>query len=198
MKHIIGMTGPTGAGKSSIADVASNLGFKVIDCDIIARNAVQKGSKGLDAVAAAFGNGILNDDGTLNRAALARAAFASNDKTELLNKTLLPFVVELVNVEIADNNLVLLDAPTLFESGANSICTDIFAVLCDAETRKERIMMRDGIGEADAIIRMNAGKPDEFYKQKTENIIYNNGNLLQFKKEAEKLLNKLIGGKADV
>ncbi len=194
MKHIIGMTGPTGAGKSSVAAVACELGFKVIDCDKLARIAVEKGTRGLNAVARAFGNDILNADGTLNRKTLAKKAFASKDKTELLNKTLLPFIVELVNNEIGDNNLVLLDAPTLFESGANSICTDTFAVLCDSDTRKKRIMARDGITDMEATLRMNAGKSDEFYKSNTANIIYNNGDISQFLIGAKALLNNLTGG----
>ncbi len=195
MKHIIGMTGPTGAGKSSVADIASTLGFKVVDCDTLARKAVEKGTQGLAAVVKAFGCDILNTDGTLNRKALAKAAFASNDKTKLLNQTLLPFIVELVNEQIGDNNLVLLDAPTLFESGADRICTGTFAVLSDPDTRKSRIMARDGISEAEATLRMNAGKSDEFYKAKTANIIYNNGDISQFKFSAKTLLNNLIGGK---
>ncbi len=195
MKHIIGMTGPTGAGKSSVADTARELGFKVIDCDILARKAVEKGSDGLVAIVGAFGDDILNADQTLNRKALASAAFSSKDQTELLNKTLLPFIVELVNEQIGDNDLVLLDAPTLFESGADSICTDTFAVLSDGDIRKKRIMARDGITESEAILRMNAGKPDEFYTSKTANIIYNNGDILLFVQSAKALLNKLIGGK---
>lgn len=195
MKHIIGMTGPTGAGKSSVADTAQNMGFKVVDCDDLARKAVEKGTRGLYAVTGAFGNDILNDDGTLNRKALAKAAFSSPDKTELLNKTLLPFIVELVNEQVEGNNLVLLDAPTLFESGAHSICTHTFAVLCDSDTRKNRIMARDGITEREALLRMNAGKSDEFYKRNTANIIYNNGDISQFKINAKNLLNNLIGGK---
>ncbi len=195
MKHIIGMTGPTGAGKSSVADTARDMGFKVIDCDCLARKAVEKGTRGLAAIVGAFGDDILNADQTLNRKALASAAFSSKEQTELLNKTLLPFIVELVNNEIGDNNLVLLDAPTLFESGADSTCTDTFAVLCDSETRKKRIMARDGITEREALLRMNAGKSDEFYKNNTANIIYNNGDISQFKIGAKTLLNNLIGGK---
>ncbi len=194
MKHIIGMTGPTGAGKSSVADTARTLGFKVIDCDTLARKAVEKGTQGLSAVVRAFGSDILNADGTLNRKALAKAAFSSNDKTELLNKTLLPFIVELVNGQIGESNLVLLDAPTLFESGADGICTDTFAVLSDPDIRKSRIMARDGITETEATLRMSAGKSDEFYKAKTANIIYNNGDISQFKANAKALLNNLTGG----
>lgn len=198
MKYIIGMTGPTGAGKSSASKVARELGFKVIDCDRFARVAVEKGSEGLVATVKAFGEDILNSDGTLDRKALAKKAFSTKENTELLNKTLLPYVVDLVNREIANDSLVLLDAPTLFEGGVDSICDSTFAVLCDKRLRKKRIMERDGLSEEEADLRMNAGKSDEFYKQKTQNIIYNDCEISVFCEEIKKLLNNLMGGKQNV
>ena len=103
MSLVIGLTGPTGAGKSSVTSVAEELGFKVIDCDKVARVALEKGSSGLDAVAEVFGNDILNEDGSLNRAALAQKAFSTRENTELLNKTVFPYITDLVKQEITDN-----------------------------------------------------------------------------------------------
>ncbi len=191
MSFIVGLTGPTGSGKSSVTAVAEELGFKVIDCDRFARIAVEKGSAGLDDVVKAFGNEILNADGTLNRAALAAVAFATPSNTELLNKTLLPHIVKLINAEL-DAPLVLLDAPTLFESGADSLCNEVIAVISDEKTRKQRIMQRDGIDEAAAELRIKAGKPDEFYIEKTNNIVYNDCELSVLNLKIQKLLNKLL------
>ena len=140
---------------------------------------------------AVFGNEILNSDGTLNRAALAECAFATPDKTELLNKTLLPHIVKLINAEL-DAPRVLLDAPTLFESGADSLCNEIIVVLSDEKVRKKRIMERDGIDEAAAELRIRAGKPDEFYTEKTNNIVYNDCELSVLNLKIQKLLNKLL------
>lgn len=198
MRFVIGMTGPTGAGKSSVSEVAREMGFRVIDCDRFARVAVEKGSRGLLAVVNVFGNEILNTDGTLNRKALAKCAFSSKENTERLNKTLLPFVVELINREIENEDLVLLDAPTLFESGADSVCDVTFAVLCDKEIRKKRIIERDALSEAEADLRINAGKSDEFYMAKTPNIIYNDCEISCFKERVRNLLNNLMGGREDV
>ena len=167
MSFVIGLTGPTGAGKSSVTTVAEDLGFKVVDCDKFARIAVEKGSNGFADVVAVFGNEILNSDGTLNRAALAECAFATPDKTELLNKT-------------------------LFESGADSLCNEIIVVLSDEKVRKKRIMERDGIDEAAAELRIRAGKPDEFYTEKTNNIVYNDCELSVLNLKIQKLLNKLL------
>lgn len=191
MSFVIGLTGPTGAGKSTVTAVAESLGFKVVDCDRFARIAVEKGSDGLADIVQVFGGEMLNPDGTLNRAALAKAAFATPENTELLNKTLLPHIVKLINAEI-NQPRVLLDAPTLFESGADSLCDEIVVVLCDEKTRKKRIMERDGIDEAAADLRIKAGKPDEFYVEKSHNIVYNDCELSVFNLKIQKLLNKLL------
>ena len=191
MSFVVGLTGPTGAGKSSVTAVAENLGFKIVDCDKLSRVAVEKGSEGLLAVVAAFGDEVLNDDKTLNRAVLAKKAFSTPENTELLNKTLLPYIMTLVKAEL-DCDLVLLDAPTLFESGADSLCNEVIAVISDEKTRLDRIMARDNIDEEAALLRIKAGKPDEFYIEKTNNIVYNDCELSVLNLKIQKLLTKLM------
>ena len=187
---IIGLTGPTGAGKSSLTPVAENRGFKVIDCDKTARQAVEKGTKGLMALVNTFGEDILFSDGSLNRKTLAEKAFSTPEKTELLNKTLLPFITELVLKE-CEGDKILLDAPTLFESGLDAKCTATIGVLADRETRLERIKSRDNISEVEALTRINAGKTDEFYKENADFVIYNNGDPLEFQREFKDILSKI-------
>ncbi len=193
MNMIIGLTGPTGAGKSTAAAAAEDLGLQVIDCDKSARAATEKGTDGLKALAAAFGEEILLPDGSLDRKALAAAAFASPKKTELLNKTILPHIVKLVLAE-AEGKRVLLDAPTLFESGLDSVCTAVIAVSADTEIRKERIIKRDGLSPAAADLRINAGKTDEYYKQRADYFLYNNSDEKAFYKRFSDILKKIIGG----
>ena len=113
MSIIIGLTGPTGSGKSSAGTLAEKFGLKLIDCDKLARQAVEKGSDGLLSVTNVFGKDILNEDGTLNRKALARKAFSCRENTKLLNDTIFPFIRTLVLQETKTGN-ILLDAPTLF------------------------------------------------------------------------------------
>ena len=193
MSIVIGLTGPTGAGKSSVAQTVASMGIKVVDCDVVARRAVERGSDGLSAVVSAFGDGILLPDGTLDRKELARRAFSSAEKTELLNRTLLPHIVEMVKCEAGDGD-VLLDAPTLFESGMDSVCTQTVAVLADRDVRRDRIISRDGLTIEEADIRMNAGKPDAFYLERAGHILYNNGDGNEFITAAAALMNKLFGG----
>ena len=187
MSIVIGLTGPTGSGKSTASKTAAALGFKVIDCDKLARVAVEKGTAGHSALVLTFGTEILNKDGTLNRKKLAKKAFSSKENTELLNKTILPYIVMLAEEEI-DTELVLLDAPTLFESGINSMCSATVAVLADKNIRLSRICKRDSIDQESANLRISAGKTDDFYLNNADFIIYNNKNEYDFTKEFEKII----------
>ena len=193
MSFILGLTGPTGAGKGVFSACAKEYGFNVIDCDVLARQAVKKGMPALTALTEVFGKEILLKSGELNRQKLSALAFSSRDNTELLNKTVLPFIKKMVLKEIK-GNYVLLDAPTLFESGIDSICDKTVGILAPLKTRKERIISRDGIDEISAERRIFAGKDDDFYKQKTDFIIYNDGNIENFIKEVKIYLENLIGG----
>ncbi len=192
MSMIIGLTGPTGAGKSRAALTAAKAGFKVIDCDKLAHAETEKGTAGYEALVSVFGGGILHKDGELNRKALAEIAFSTKENTELLNKTVLPHIVTALKAEL-NSPRVLLDAPTLFESGVNTLCDAVIAVLADKEIRLARICARDGIDKEAAMLRINAGKTDEFYRQNADYIIYNNGEEGNFVTEFEKIISHITG-----
>ena len=193
MSIIIGLTGPTGSGKSSACKLCESYGLKHVDCDLLARKAVEKGSNGLKALVNAFGSGILNQDGTLNRKLLAKIAFSEKAKTELLNATIFPFIRTLVLEKTKDGN-ILLDAPTLFESKIDNIGFKTIAVLSDKEIRIKRIIARDNLTEEEALTRISAGKTDNFYKEYANYIVYKNKTEEEFLKEFSLVLESILKG----
>lgn len=197
MKHIIGVTGPSGSGKSLFSEIAAERGVFCINCDKSARKAAYKGSALLKSLVEAFGEQILSQDGELDRAALAQIAFSSRKNTDLLNRTSLPHIVKFVRAEIEsadDAEVVLLDAPTLFESGLDEICNTTVAILADYNLRNERIINRDNLTEEHAELRLKAGKPEEFYTERANMVIYNNSDYDTFYNNCLTILNKILGG----
>jgi dephospho-CoA kinase len=125
---------------------------------------------------------------------LASRAFSDENKKQLLEDTIFPFILNLVleKIEKSENQTVLLDAPTLYESGIEEFCGDVIAVLGEREIRKERIIKRDFLTEEQAEVRLNAGKSDDFYLERTKNVIYNNSTEEEFLNRSEEILNMLL------
>lgn len=188
--RIIGLTGPSGVGKSTMADCAKALGYFVIDCDRTAARVTENPAL-LGRLEAAFGGVIKN--GALDRAALAAKAFASREATERLNEIMLPVIKEEIVREIEaargkGNELFLLDAPTLFESGLDQACDAVIAVLADRAVRSKRIQNRDGLSGDALEKRLKAAQEDSFYLSRTGHIIYNNGDREEFQAAAGTML----------
>ncbi len=195
MKSIIGLTGPTGAGKSSLREVAENFGAAFIDCDTVVHSIFETDTDCIKALSAAFGEDTI-ENGRVNRKALAQKAFASNEATQLLNETVFPFVTYAVlrEIEAKKEQIVILDAPTLYESGIDEICCLSVAVLADKEIRTGRIKARDNLSDEAAELRLTAGKDDEFYLNKAQKIIYNNNDIKALQNDFFAILQDFKGG----
>ena len=190
---IIGLTGQTGAGKSTVCAYLSSMPFCIIDCDKVAREVTEKGSPVLDKLAAAFGKDIILEDGSLDRALLASRAFETSEKTELLNGITHPAILDAVKAKIAFATCqnVILDAPTLFESGADKLCDRIIAVLCDENKRKDRIISRDNLSLEQAKKRLMRAKSNKFFTERADAVVYNDGTPDELYKNVEKALNQI-------
>ena len=178
---VVGLTGQTGAGKSTVSRVFAENGFAVINADFVARKLVEKGSNCLGEIEDLFGHGIMNPDETLNRRALAGIVFSERSKLEMLNSIMYPYITGEILRQIKAHSvngekLILLDAPTLFESRADDFCEIIISVLADPDIRRKRIMERDGITEEQAQKRMNSQLDDEFFLTHSDYIIRNNSD----------------------
>ncbi len=192
----IGLTGPTGAGKSTVAAYFADAGFSVIDADKAARQVTAVGSPTLAVLAEAFGADIINSDGSLDRAALAARAFVSPAQTEKLNSITHPAILSLMQEEMdalesAGQKAVIIDAPLLFEAGLDRVCDLTVAVLAGKDTRRARIMARDGI-QADVADRRIAAQPEErFYLDRAGNILYNDDDTKNLEKQMAVLLKEI-------
>lgn len=184
----IGLTGPTGAGKGYVGKYLEALGFHIIDCDFYARKITEKNSSLLPVLAAEFGEDII-EDSCLNRALLAERAFASAEKKEKLNQIMHPAILDLC----AQNAVfpAVLDAPQLFESGGDRLCTKIIAVTAPKEVRRQRIMARDGIDDAAAELRMRAQFSEAYYREHSDFTVINDGQE-DIKSQIDRILEAIL------
>lgn len=181
---ILGLTGPSGAGKGVVAERLRDAhGFAWIDTDAVYHDLTSAPSPCTKELEAAFGQSIIKN-GALDRPALASIVFApdAKDKLELLNRITHKHVlaVTVACIEDARQNQAsgaIIDAPLLFESGADKLCTHTAAVLADKEVRAARITARDGLTNQAAQRRLDSQKPDAFYMERAGFILENNGDV---------------------
>ena len=189
MAKVIGLTGQTGAGKSAVRMFLEEMGIACIDCDRVAREVTAVGSPALKALCEVFSSDILTPDKALDRKKLGSIVFSNKQKLELLNKTIFPFIIADIKQKISEcEGLVVLDAPTLFESGCDKLCDIKIAVVADRNIRLERIIARDGISKEDAENRINSQLSEEFFRDNCEVVIENNSNIDALEKTVKNLL----------
>ncbi len=178
MGRLIGLTGQTGAGKTSVAALFEARGYAVIDGDVIAREIVTPPSPVLITLAERFGKDVINTDGTLNRQLLASRAFADKQSTDDLNSITHPEIIRLA-LERADEaykrgcEYAVFDAAALFESGIQRLCYMCISVVAPKDERLRRITARDNISEDAALLRINAQKDEQYYINNADIVIRN-------------------------
>lgn len=168
----VGLTGPTGAGKSYVCEIFRQKGFKIIDCDKIAHELTAKNAPILTELANEFGEDIVKN-GELDRKLLASRAFDTKEHTKKLNLILHPAIAEKCKGEA--QGLTVLDASQLFEANMQNDCYKVIGVLADEDVRIKRIIARDNITEQQAKLRMSAQFDNDYFIDNCDYIIYNNG-----------------------
>ena len=175
---IIGLTGLTGAGKSTVAQKLMAYGCYHIDADKVAREVINNNENVKNKLKEYFGDDVINEDGTTNRPLLASRAFANEESTTALNEITHPAVTEEIQSIIKDMEEigyrgVIIDAIALFESGEDALCDFTVAVIAPKEIRLERIMKRDNITEEKALERINAQKDESFFTSRADFVLWN-------------------------
>ena len=171
---VIGFTGPTGAGKTSALRALERMGGLVLDCDAVYHELLRTDEPLRAAITAAFGS-VFAPDGSLDRRKLGAAVFADPAEMEKLNAIIFDRLPQelLRRINDSDTPLIGIDAINLVESGLSRLCRRTVAVLAPAETRVRRIMARDGIPEDYARLRVQAQKPDDFYRTHCTDVLMN-------------------------
>ncbi len=196
---VVGITGSSGAGKSTVCEILKNkYGAVIIDADKIAKQLSQKGNEYLVDIVELFGQEILLENGELNRSKLANIIYNQHEKREQLNQRTFKHIRVAIKEKlqnILEENpkaVIAIDAPLLFEAGLEKICDFIIAVIAeDKELQIERIVQRDWITEEQAEKRLQAQKSNEFYTTRSKYVIANNGKLEEVEEQIEKIFDCL-------
>lgn len=187
--HIYGITGPSGSGKSLLCEYLSAHGVAHINADAVYHALLLPPSPAAEAIAREFGPQVITPDGGVDRPTLAKLVFQSPEQLERLNQTVLPIVLDEVRARLARMesegvHAVAIDAPTLIESGFDGECDTVIVVLSAKEERILRVVTRDGLCRERAEERIEAQRPDAFYTEKADVVLYNNGDEKAFFEQA--------------
>jgi dephospho-CoA kinase len=161
----VGLTGSIGVGKSFVASVFEELGCHVLDADDTAREVVAPGSGGLEEIVRQFGSDVLQTDGALDRQRLGSIVFANDDKRELLNSILHPRIIQRQDEVLSDwetddpHGIAIVDAALMIESGGYKRFDKLIVVHCRLEVQLERLMLRNGLSQAEAQRRIDSQMP---------------------------------------
>jgi dephospho-CoA kinase len=206
--RVVGLTGGIGTGKSTVAELLRGLGAVVIDADAIVHELQAAGTPLLAEIQDAFGEDILRDDGSLDRAALGQRVFADPQARKRLNDLVHPAVGRemarrLAAAQEADAQLIVLDIPLLLEGRAarargetrgptaSDLVREVIVVYARAEQQIERQLTRDGATPEHARQRLAAQLPIDEKRELADYVIDNSGSLADTERQVKELYERL-------
>ena len=191
---IIGITGSSGAGKSTICEILKKTyKVKIINADKIAKELSSKGTSYIKDIIKKFGDDIVDDTGELRRKKLAEIIYNNSEKRKLLNNCTFKYIRKEIENQInktTNGVTIIIDAPLLFECELERLCDKVIGIISQKELQIERIIERDSINYEQAQKRLNAQENNEFYIKKCDVIIENNNDLSFIEKEIKNIADK--------
>jgi len=194
---IAGLTGGIASGKSTVAKFLSDAGAKIIDADAIAREVVEPGTPGCEAIAASFGRSVLLPDGNIDRKRLGEIIFNDPEKRTRLDAIVHPLVVQRSAEMIAQiaaeapDAVVIMDIPLLMETGMGKDLAEVIVVYVPESVQLERLMNRDGIDEQAAMARIRSQMPIEEKRKRATLVIDNSNCMSDSRRQALAIFNRL-------
>jgi dephospho-CoA kinase len=193
--YLVGLTGGIGSGKSTVAERFVEAGAELIDADQVARDVVVPGKPAYKKIVEHFGDGILDDEGFIDRPALGAIVFADPAKRAVLNELTHPPVIEAIadQLEIltAFDGVVVLDVPLLVEGGVDRGYDAIVVVAAKPETQVQRLVAGRGMSEQEARQRIAAQAPLEDKIAAATHVLWNEGSIEELRDEADRLAREL-------
>lgn len=192
--NIIGITGSSGAGKSTVCDILQKeYDVMVINADKIAKRLSKSGTEYVNEIVRRFGKEIVDECGELKRKELAEIIYTDSEKRKDLNSCTFKYIRKEIEKEINEESVVstiVIDAPLLFESELNKICHYVIGVISQRKLQIERMIARDGIDDKHAEKRLSAQEKNEFYISRCDEIIENNNDILSIEKYVSRIAKK--------
>jgi dephospho-CoA kinase len=196
---LVGLTGSIATGKSTVSRMFAHLGARVLDADLLARDVVMPGQPAYLKIVEEFGQGVVQDDGTLDRKALGAIVFAEPARRKRLEEITHPAIAarqqRILSVldEEAFEGIVIWDVALLFETGGVAKMDRVVVVATDPETELARLMARDGMAEADARARIASQMPVAEKAKRAHYVIDNSGDRTQTEGQVKTVYEALLG-----
>ncbi|APT50503.1 dephospho-CoA kinase [Bacillus safensis] len=195
MTLVIGLTGGIATGKSTVSQMIKEQGIRVVDADVIAKEAVAKGTPALQQIVQTFGEDVLLPNGELNRKQLGAIIFSDEEKRKQLNAIVHPEVRKEMLKQRDEGvsqqeTFVVLDIPLLFESQLESLVDRIIVVYTTPELQLSRLMNRNDLNEEEALNRIHSQQSLEEKCKKADRVIENTQDLAFIRKQLQNILNE--------
>lgn len=195
---IVGLTGGIGSGKSAAMEVFENLGIGCVDADIVAREVVEPGQPALLAITEHFGDGVLTDQGQLDRTALRNRIFSDPEAKRWLEQLLHPLIRDAMDQQLSAQTspYAVLVAPLLFENDLDRGCDATVLIDVPEATQVERVVSRDGGSESDAWAIIRSQMPREEKLKRADHIVTNTGSLAELEAQLVALHKQFVAQSA--
>ncbi len=193
---VVGLTGGIASGKSTVSRMFEQAGIPVICSDELAREVVRPGSQGLAEIRRIFGNAVLDDEGKLDREAMARLVFQDRSKRNILESIIHPRVAEEQNkrlrtLERQGHSIVVVDVPLLYETGWEQFVDLVVVVYAPRHVQEERLVNRDGMSVDDARSRLDAQMPIDEKRRLADRLVDNGNTLEHTRRQVESVIEEL-------